>query len=133
MTHATGNFEVTLTPQPLADPAADASLARLAIDKQFHGDLEATSKGEMLSAGTTTEGSAGYVAIERVTGTLAGRSGSFVLQHNATLNRGAPSLSISVVPDTGTDDLQGLTGTMTISIAEGKHSYKFDYTLGEQA
>lgn len=128
-THARGTFEVKLTPQPLADSAADPSLGRLAIDKQFHGDLEAASRGEMLSAGTGVEGSAGYVAIERVSGTLHGRSGSFVLQHNGTMNRGAPRLTITVVPDSGAGELAGLAGTMSIAIADGQHSYDFEYTL----
>ena len=126
---ARGTFEVKLTPQPLADSAADPALGRLAIDKQFRGDLEATSRGEMLSAGTSVEGSAGYVAIERVSGTLNGRSGSFVLQHNGTMNRGAAHLTITVVPDSGTDQLAGLAGTMSIAIADGQHSYDFEYTL----
>ena len=128
MSHATGPFEVKLTPQ---DDKLDPTLARLIIDKQFHGDLEATSKGTMLSAGTAVKGSAGYVAIELVTGTLHGRTGTFVLQHNATMNRGVPSLSITVVPDSGTGQLTGLTGTMNIIIADGKHSYDFSYTLPE--
>lgn len=126
---ATGPFEVKLTPQPLADVNADKTLARLAIDKHFHGDLEAASRGEMLSAGTAVQGSAGYVAIERVSGSLGGKKGSFVLQHNGTMNRGEPSLIVHVVPDSGTDDLAGLTGRMTIQISEGKHSYVFDYEL----
>jgi hypothetical protein len=101
----------------------------LSIDKQFHGDLEATSRGEMLSAGTSVKGSAGYVAIERVTGALRGRSGTFALQHSGTMTRGAPQLVITVVPDSGTADLTGIAGTMTIEIANGKHSYRLDYTL----
>jgi hypothetical protein len=101
----------------------------MSIDKQFHGDLEAVSKGEMLSAGTSVKGSAGYVAMERVTGTLQGRSGTFVLQHNATMTRGAPHLQIIVVPDSGTSELEGLGGTMAINIVDGKHSYLFEYTL----
>jgi hypothetical protein len=102
----------------------------MSIDKQLHGDLEATSKGEMLAAGTAVKGSAGYVAIERVTGTLHGRSGSFVLQHHATMTRGAPQLDIIVVPDSGTGELTGLTGTMMITITDGKHFYQFEYALG---
>ncbi|PYR90434.1 MAG: DUF3224 domain-containing protein [Acidobacteria bacterium] len=109
----------------------EEGLARMSIDKRFHGDLEATSTGEMLSAGTSVKGSAGYVAIERVTGTLAGRSGTFVLQHTGTMNRGTPDLTITVVPDSGTGDLTGLAGRMSINIDEGKHSYGFDYTLGD--
>ena len=128
MSHATGPFDVKLTPQ---DDKVDPTLARLIIGKQFHGDLEATSKGMMLSAGTAVKGSAGYVAIELVTGALHGRTGTFVLQHSATMNRGVPSLSITVVPDSGTGQLTGLTGTMNIIIAEGKHSYDFSYTLPE--
>ena len=127
--HATGDFDVKLTPFP-PDPYTEGTLlARLSIDKQFHGDLEATSQGQMLSAGTAVDGSAGYVAIEHVTGTLAGRRGSFVLQHHGLMNRGAARLTITVVPDSGTDDLTGLAGTMTIHIADGAHSYTFDYTL----
>jgi hypothetical protein len=103
----------------------------MSIDKKFHGDLEATSKGEMMSAATAVKGSAGYVAMEQVTGKLNGRSGSFILQHSATMNRGVPQLSITVVPDSGTDQLVGLTGTMNIIITEGKHSYDFEYTLPE--
>jgi hypothetical protein len=127
--HAVGTFEVKLGPLEPYNIDASGKLARLSIDKQFHGDLEATSKGEMLSAGTDVKGSAGYVAIERVTGTLAGRSGSFVLQHNATMTRGVPYLKIVVVPDSGAGDLKGLAGEMAIIIADGKHSYEFNYTL----
>jgi len=103
----------------------------MSIDKQFHGDLEATSKGEMLSAVTSVKGSAGYVAMERVSGTLHGRSGAFVLQHSGTMTRSAPQLSITVVPDSGTGQLAGLGGKMDIKIADGKHSYTFDCTLAE--
>ena len=129
--HATGPFDVKITPQqPDSDVAKAANLSRMTIDKQFHGDLEASSKGEMLAAQTETKGSAGYVAIERVTGTLKGKKGSFVLQHNATMNRSVPSLNIIVVPDSGTDELKGLSGKMNIIIAPGgKHSYEFDYSL----
>ena len=125
--HASGTFEVKLTPQP-ADSGAPA-VGRMSIDKQFHGDLEATSKGQMLAAVTSVKGSAGYVAIEQVTGSLRGRSGTFVLQHSGTMTRGAPQQIVSVVPDSGTGELVGLTGTMTITIADGKHSYDFEYTL----
>ncbi|MEO8026033.1 MAG: DUF3224 domain-containing protein [Bryobacteraceae bacterium] len=125
---ATGPFDVKLTPQQ-DESSESPALSRMTIDKQFHGDLEAVSKGQMLAAGTEVKGSAGYVAIERVTGTLSGRSGSFVLQHNATMDRGAPSLNIIVVPDSGTGELQGITGKMNIIIEGGKHSYEFDYTL----
>src|SRR5208283_4028345 len=103
--------------------------ARYSLDKQYHGDLEATAKGEMLSAMTDVKGSAGYVAIERVTGTLKGRSGSFVLQHTGTMTRGAPELTITVVPDSGSDQLVSLAGKMAIKIVDGKHSYDFEYVL----
>jgi hypothetical protein len=103
----------------------------MSIDKQFHGDLEGTSKGQMLSAMGSVKGSAGYVALERITGTLKGRSGSFVLQHSGTMTRGAPQLSVTVVPDSGTGQLVGLAGALTIKIDNGKHSYDFDYTLPE--
>jgi len=127
--HASGPFEVKLTPQPPDDKAEGSTLGRLSIDKQYHGDLEATSKGQMLTAITDVKGSAGYVAIERVAGTLHGRSGSFVLQHSSTLTRGAPQQSITVVPDSGTGQLVGLAGKMTVNIVDGKHSYDFEYTL----
>ncbi len=123
--HATGTFEVKLAPQTTDAP----TLGRLSIDKQFHGDLEGTSKGEMLAVQGGVQGSAGYVAMERVTATLAGRSGTFALQHSGTMDRGAPSLVITVVPDSGTDGLAGISGTMKIVIEGGKHSYEFDYTL----
>jgi hypothetical protein len=131
-TRATGTFDVKLAPLTAYDTTTGTTMGRMSIDKQFHGDLEATSKGEMLIGGTAIKNSAGYVAIERVTGTLAGRKGTFILQHNATMNRGAPQLNIIVVPDSGTDGLTGLTGTMNIIIADGKHSYEFDYTLPAQ-
>lgn len=128
-THASGEFEVELSPQPLHGAEADSGLGRMSIDKQFHGDLEATSQGEMLSARTGVEGSAGYVAIERVSGLLHGRRGTFVLQHSGTMERGAPRLSVTVVPDSGTGELEGLEGTMTIEVVEGKHTYGFEYIL----
>ena len=128
-TRITGTFEVKLSPQDLSDKSASKTLGRYSLDKQFHGELEATSKGEMLSAGTSVKGSAGYVAIERVTGTLQGHSGSFVLQHSGTMTRGVPALIITVVPDSGTDQLAGLAGTMAINITDGKHFYDFEYTL----
>jgi hypothetical protein len=126
--NATGPFEVKLESQK---DGQDATLGRMTIDKQFHGDLEATSKGQMLSAGTEVKGSAGYVAIEKVSGKLKGLEGSFILQHNATMDRGTPSLNIIVVPDSGTGQLAGLTGNMDIIITNGKHSYNFSYTLPE--
>jgi len=130
MTRASGTFEVKLSPQAM-DDKTDASLGRMSLDKQFQGDLDATSKGEMLSAGPNVKGSGGYVAIERVGGTLHGRKGSFVLQHSGTMTRGAQQLSISVVPDSGTGQLTGLTGKMNINIVDGKHFYDFEYALAE--
>ncbi len=129
--HASGPFEVKLNPQVPDGTFENAATGRMTIDKQFHGDLEGTSKGQMLTAMTDVKGSAGYVAIERVTGTLQGRSGSFALQHTGTMNRGVPQLSVTVVPDSGTGQLVGLAGKMTINIVDGKHSYDFDYTLPE--
>ena len=125
---ATGTFEVELTPQPLADGEADAALGRLAIAKQFYGDLTGTSRGEMLSVKTHLPDSAGYVATEKVTGTLHGRRGTFVLQHSATVNRGEHQLTIAVVPDSGTGELAGLSGLMTILIDAG-HRYVLEYAL----
>lgn len=130
-TRAAGAFDVKLNPLPAYDDTPGSMLGRFSVDKQFRGDLEATSKGEMLSAGTSFKNSAGYVAIERVSGTLNGRRGAFVLQHSGTMNRGTSQLSVTVVPDSGTDELIGLTGSLAIIIADGKHSYEFDYTLPE--
>jgi len=130
-TQASGTFEVKLTPQPPDDPAARTTIGRMSIDKQFHGDLEGISKGQMLAVNTDVQGSAGYVAMEQVSGTLHGRSGSFALQHSGVMTRGEPQLSVTVVPDSGTDQLEGLAGRMTIKIADGKHSYVFEYTLAE--
>jgi len=128
-THASGTFEVKLNPQPSDDKVGDPTIGRMSIDKQFHGDLEGTSKGQMLTAMTDVKGSAGYVAIERITGTLHGRNGTFALQHTGTMQRGAPQLSVTVVPDSGTGQLVGLAGKMEIKIVDGKHSYEFEYTL----
>jgi hypothetical protein len=124
--HASGPFDVKLEPQ-----AGDPAVGRMSIDKQFHGDLEATSKGQMLAISSEVKGSAGYVAMERVTGTLQGRTGTFALQHSGTMTRGVPQLVITVVPDSGTGELVGLSGLMTINIVDGKHSYDFEYTLTE--
>ncbi len=124
---AVGTFEVKLTPQ---DDGSETPVGRMSIEKQFQGDLEGTSRGQMLMASSESEkGSAGYVAIEKVTGTLNGRRGTFYLQHNATMNRGVGELNIIVIPDTGADQLTGLTGKMNIIIEAGKHSYEFDYEL----
>ena len=124
---ASGTFEVKLNPQ---DDGPDAPVGRMTIDKKFQGDLTGTSKGQMVMASSPSiKGSAGYVAIEKVTGTLHGRRGSFYLQHNGTMTRGAGDLTINVIPDSGTDELEGLRGKMNIIIAEGKHSYEFDYEI----
>jgi Protein of unknown function (DUF3224) len=125
---AEGAFDVKMVPQS-ADPAGGESIARMLLDKRFHGALDAVSRGQMLAMRTAVEGSAGYVAMEVVTGKLDGRQGSFVLQHSGTMNRGAPTLTLTVVPDSGTGELAGLSGSMAIDIAGGKHSYRFDYSL----
>jgi hypothetical protein len=127
--HASGTFEVKLVPQPAAPGIEAANLGRLTIDKRFQGDLEGSSLGEMLSAGGAVAGSAGYVAIERVTGTLHGREGSFVLMHYGLMDRGTPSLRVSVVPDSGTGELTGIHGELAIRIEQGRHEYAFEYEL----
>ncbi|MDX6696429.1 MAG: hypothetical protein QOF02_4032 [Blastocatellia bacterium] len=129
--HAKGAFEVKVVPQTPEEKVGDPTVGRLSLDKQFSGDLEATGKGQMLAVSTEVEGSAGYVAMERVVGKLHGRSGSFALQHNGTMARGAMQLSITVVPDSGTGQLVGLKGKMNINIVDGKHFYDFEYTLEE--
>lgn len=126
---ANGTFDVTLAPLSLHDAISDPLLGRMSISKQFSGDLAGSSVGEMLSARTAVPASAGYVAIEFVSGTLAGRSGSFVLQHSSTLAQGEVVQSIQVVPDSGTDGLTGLSGNMTIDNSDGTHRYTFDYLL----
>ena len=128
--HASGTFEVKMNPQ-VDEGVGDPTVGRMSLDKEFHGDLEATSKGQMLATMTEVQGSAGYVALERVKGTLAGHSGTFALQHSGTMTRGAAELSITVVPDSGTGELVGIAGKMTINIVDGKHSYEFEYTLAE--
>jgi predicted flavoprotein YhiN len=128
---ANGSFDVKVTPQkPDTQIARAANLSRLTIDKRFHGDLEGISKGEMLALQTEVKGSAGYVALERVTGKLMGLSGSFVLQHSASMTRGEPKSEISVVPDSASGELRGLSGKMNISVAaDGAHSYQFDFKI----
>src|SRR5262249_37184666 len=118
-----------LKPLPLEGADAATKLGRMSIDKQISGDLVATTQGQMLSAGTETKGSAGYVAMEVVTGTLAGRHGTFVLQHSAMMNRGAPSLSIRVVPDSGTGGLAGIEGDFKIDVVDKQPFYEFHYRL----
>ena len=128
--HARGTFDVKVTPQSSDAGADGTTLSRLSLDKQYHGDLDGTATGEMLAAGTQVKGSAGYVAVERVTGTLKGRRGTFVLQHSGTMAHGAQQLTITVVPDSGTSDLVGLSGTLKIIIgADGSHSYELEYAL----
>jgi hypothetical protein len=130
-TRASGTFEVKMNPQPQEENVGDPTVARMSLDKEFDGDLKATSKGQMLAAGTDVQGSAGYVAIERVVGTLNGHTGTFALQHSGTMTRGAGQTIITVVPDSGTAQLVGLTGKMGIDIVDGKHFYEFEYTLAE--
>ena len=126
---AAGSFTVAIKPQHKPDVAPGASLGRMSLDKQFLGELVASGKGEMMTAMSETAGSAGYVAIERVSGTLQGRRGSFVLQHSGTMARGAQHLSVTVVPDSGTEQLAGIDGSLTIKIVDGQHFYQFDYSL----
>jgi hypothetical protein len=124
---ASGTFDVKMNPQ--TDEGGDPTIGRMTLDKQYHGPLEGTGKGQMLTGGTEVQGSGVYVAIERVTGKLDGKSGSFTLQHGGTMTRGVPALIITVVPDSGTDQLVGLTGKMMINIVDGKHFYEFEYGL----
>jgi len=133
MKRASGSFEVTVQPLANAEVSSDPMLGRFLLIKKFSGDLDATARGQMLSAGTVAQGlgkgSAGYVAIDQVTGTLGGRKGGFILQHSGCMNRGASTLSIHVVPDSGTGELAGLTGTLSINIVDGKHFYDFLYSF----
>ncbi len=126
MTKASGTFAVKVSPQA-PDEGDTSGVGRLLLDKQFTGDLEGSSKGQMLAISSAVEGSAGYVAMEQVTGTLQGKSGGFALQHFGRMTRGTPELNVMVVPDSGTGELAGLSGKMQIIIADGKHSYEFDY------
>lgn len=127
-THASGPFDVKVVKQE--DPGGDTSVGRFSLDKQYHGDLEASGKGQMLTASTEVKGSGAYVAIERVTGTLKGREGTFALQHMGTMTQNVPQLTITIVPDSGTGQLKGISGKMNIVIAaDGKHSYELEYTL----
>jgi hypothetical protein len=127
--HAEGTFEIKMSPQPAQDGVGDPTVGRMAIDKHFHGDLEGYGKGQMLAVGTAVDGSAGYVAMERVTGAVHGRHGSFALQHTGTMNRGAPQLSVTIVPDSGTEALSGIAGKLDIAITNGVHSYRLEYSL----
>ena len=126
----TGEFNVSLKPlDAYAEGGAGVTLGRMSIDKVFTGTLDATSKGEMLSARTMVDGSAGYVAIEQVHGSLDGKLGSFVLQHYGTMSKGSDHLILEVIPDSATGELHGLTGEMEIRVEDGKHIYDFDFTL----
>lgn len=132
MSHlAVGSFDVKVIPQPAEAAAAGESIGRMLLDKRFHGALDASSKGQMLAMRTAVAGSAGYVAMELVVGKLDGRTGSFVLQHSGVMNRGAVLLTLTVVPDSGMGELVGLSGRMDIVITEGKHDYRFDYSLAK--
>ena len=128
MAKASGAFTVRLAPQAVEE-GDESGMGRMTIAKEFEGDLSAVSQGQMLAAQTGVKGSAGYVAMEKVSGSLQGLEGTFVLQHSGTMTRGAPELSVTVVPDSGTGELTGLTGRMSIAVADGKHSYAFEYTL----
>jgi hypothetical protein len=125
--NAKGTFDVKLTPEQ--DASGESVVGRMTIDKQFHGDLEGTSKGLMVMAGTAVQGSAGYVAIEKVSASIDGKSGTFYLQHHGIMNRGEGQLSVMVIPDSGTDELTGLNGSMSIKIEGGQHFYEFEYTI----
>jgi Protein of unknown function (DUF3224) len=127
--HAKGTFDVKVVPVPLSGPVEDPTLSRFAVEKQLHGDLEGTGKGQMLAAGDPSTGNGAYVAIERVTATLGGRSGSFALQHRGTMTAGVPQIDVTVVPGSGAGQLTGIAGTFTIIMANGQHSYDFSYTL----
>lgn len=127
--HAKGMFEVKVTPQPAEENVGDPMIGRLALDKQYTGGLTGSSKGQMLGIGTAVKESGGYVAAERFTGTLDGRKGSFSLQHSGTMQGGKFELNVTVVPDSGTDELTGIGGKMKIIIEDGKHFYEFEYSL----
>ena len=129
MASATGAFEVLMKTQSNPGQTDGVTLGRMSLEKRFSGGLVATSQGEMLTAMTETKGSAGYVAIERVTGALHGKKGSFVLQYSGTMDHGEQHLSITVVPDSGSEQLAGITGTLVINIVDGKHFYEFDYSV----
>ena len=128
--HAKGAFDIKMTPTPADDYADGKALGRVAADKQYHGDLEGSGKGQMLTATGEVKGSAVYVATERVSGKLGGRSGTFLLAHRGVMNRGAQQLEVDVVPDSGTGELQGIAGRLAINVTpDGKHVYDFEYTL----
>ncbi len=129
MPQVKGEFEVKREMMPMVEMGDGVQAAHMRFDKVFHGPLDATSIVHMLAVGTATEGSAAYVAVERIAGTLDGRAGTFAMQHSGTMDRGTPSLTVLVIPDSGTDALTGLRGTLAIDITDGKHFYTFDYSL----
>lgn len=127
---ATGTFEVKMNPENFSVQGEnEIQLGRYSLNKKFHGPLEAESRGEMISAMTSVKGSAGYVAIEQVSGKLNGKSGSFVLQHFGIMNRGKDHLVLEVVPDSGSGELKNISGSMTIDVKDGKHFYGFDFEI----
>jgi Protein of unknown function (DUF3224) len=127
MHHATGEFDVKM--QPVS--TADEPVMRMSLDKQFHGDLEASSIGQMMAGGNEANGARVYVALETVTGSLKGKAGTFVLAHRGTMTKDAQALSVIIVPETGTGELTGIAGELGIDIRDGKHFYTLDYTLPE--
>jgi hypothetical protein len=133
MSKVTGEFSVKMQPEPASAVAADTGVGRMSLDKQYHGALQATGKGEMLAYMDSALGSGAYVAIERVEGTLDGRRGDFLLHHRGLMERGAPSLVVAVVPDSGRGELAGISGTLQIRKEGGKHYYDFDYQLADPA
>ena len=132
MQQAKGEFDVSRSDEPACDMGDGVSAGHYRFDKHFHGELDASSVVHMLAVGTDVPGSAAYVAIERLSGTLEGRSGTFFLQHNGVMNRGAASLSLSIVPDSGTGELHGISGRMAIEIRDGRHFYTLDYALAQE-
>ena len=132
-TRATGKFEVKLVPQATEGFDEGGALGRMTLDKTFTGDIEGTSKGQMLMAMASVKTSAAYVAVERVTGTVHGKRGTFAMHHTGIMNRGAPSLAVVIVPDSGTEELAGISGTLNIIIEKGVHSYELDYEIAPLA
>ncbi|WP_022976404.1 DUF3224 domain-containing protein [Nevskia ramosa] len=130
---ASGAFDVTLAPLSLDQPGDDSARGRMRLDKRFHGGLDATGAGEMLTGMGSVSGSAAYVAIERISGTLNGKTGSFIVVHRGLMTRGAPELAVTIVPDSGTGELAGISGAMNLIVGNGRHDYTIDYTLPASA
>ena len=126
---ASGSFSVTVTPQPAEADVGDPSIGRMALLKEFQGDLVGSARGQMLATRTEVKGSAAYVALDRVTGSLCGRNGGFSLVHAGSMNRGEPTLTITIVPDSGSDELSGISGSFAIRIVDGQHFYDMEYDL----